>query len=867
MRLRAVPLSTKQLKRKKSQVFLRGLAAFLYLHSGKVLVLFFALTVLFATFAARLEQKTTLRDLMPSDNLVVRQFEETVANFDLVDRLLIVVKFDSEDQDAAEAFAEIFVEQVYEQEEMDQYLWWVKANLFDNTEETDWYQYLEFLSRLIPIEEIPDLARRLKAEGIREQVAQNRRDLESGLVVKTLIEKDPLNLFEFAGHYRNEIMGNYQLSFSDGFIISKDKDMLLILGKPKRSPEDVENSVAMTQFLDAQILAAKEIFREEEEEDPDQILEIGLTGPHPITAYENEVIKADVINMFVTSFAMVIFLFVLAYGRPMAVFYVGIPLLSAEIWTLGIGYLLFGRLNLLTATFSAVIVGLGIDYAIHIFSRYLDERANNRPPLESMQAALSETGLGTLTGGVTTALAFGAMGVGNFSGLREFAIIAAVGIILCLVQMFVLLPCMLYTRESWRKTDKVHRAQWDFHLEKLINLCLRYKHVTLLLIALITAALATQAGKLRFTTDMRSVRARSNPSISLQGEVTEKIGGSLRSLTFVLEGDTEEDLYQLHDSFIPTLKKLKERGDLVRYDSLLVLLQNPENQLRNIAAVQQEGLNGADLARDFNAAMDELAFRMSEGNRKYIHHLGVGLDERRPVTLTEILGGESDFVRPFLNRVDGKLKTVVHVYPSQGPWEKDKTRALVREILENTPTGPNSSMFVTGIQTISEELKSLVRQSFKVSTGVSVALVFLILFIHFRNVTLVFLTLTPLLISVVWMLGTMKVLGIDITIINFVATPIIIGIGIDDGVHIVEKYLHRKTADLGPLMAACGKAVTLTSLTTIFGFSSLFLAEYSGFQSLGLCAIMGVFFCWLGSVILLPLLMDLFKIKFVRAET
>ena len=860
-------MSTTQLKRKKSQVFLTWLATVLFAHSKKILVLFFALTVLFAVFAARLEQKTTLRDLMPSGNLAVRQFEETVANFDLVDRVLIVVKFDPEDLDAAETFAEIFVETIQEHEQTDDYFWWMKANLFEKSDETEWYQYLEFLSRLIPMEEMPALTKRLQAEGIRKQVHQNRRDLETGLVIKTLIAKDPLNLFEFAGHYRNEIAGNYQLSFSDGFIISKDHDMLLILGKPKRSPEDVDFSVAMTHFLDEQVAVAKALYQEEEEDDPDQFLTIGLTGPHPITAYENGIIRADVINMFVTSFAMVIFLFVLAYGRPMAVFYVGIPLLCAEVWTLGIGYLLFGRLNLLTATFSAVIVGLGIDYAIHIFSRYLDERTAGKATLASMQVALSETGLGTLTGGVTTALAFGAMGAGNFSGLREFAIIAAVGIILCLIQMFVLLPCMLFTRESWRKTERPHRAQWDFHVEKLLNLCLRYKNGTLITITLITIVLATQAGQLRFTTDMRSVRARSNPSIALQGQVTDKIGGSLRSLTFVLEGDTEEDLYALHDSLIPKLQTMKKRGDLVRYDSLLVLLQNPQSQQDNIAAIREQGLNGADISAEFMAAMDKETFRITEGNRKYIHHLGVGLDTQDPVTLTQILEGNQDFVRPFLNKVDGKFKTVIHVYPSKGLWKKDETRALTREILSSAPAALSGNLFVTGIQTIAEELKTLVRESFKISTGISVALVFLILFVHFRNIPLVILTLTPLLIAVIWMLGTMKLLGIDITIMNFVATPIIIGIGIDDGVHIVEKYLHRKSKDLGPLMASCGKAVTLTSLTTIFGFSSLFLAEYSGFRSLGLSAIMGVFFCWLGSVILLPLLMDLFKIKFVRADT
>jgi len=857
-------LETKQLKRKMSQVYLARLATLLHAHSKKVLILFMLLTILFGSFAVKLEQKTTLRDLMPEDNIAVRNFEETVSNFDLIDRVVVVVKFAPGELEAAEAFADIFVEQVMAQDETDNYLWWLKANLFDAEQETNWYQYLEFLTRLIPREQVPALIERLKEKGIHEQIRQNRRDLESGLGTKTLIEKDPLNLFMFAGHYTKEVAGNYQISFADGFLVSKDRDMLLIMGKPKRSPEDVDFSVALTAFFEEQIEAARVTFSEEEERNPDEVLTIGLTGPHPIAAHENKIIQADMFNMFITSFGMVIFLFVLAYGRPLAIFYVGIPLLCAEIWTLGIGYLLFGRLNLLTATFSAVIVGLGIDYAIHIFSRYLDERSQSRNPLESMRTSLSETGLGTLIGGFTTAMAFGAMGMSNFAGLREFATIAAVGILLCLVQMFVLLPCMLFFREGIRRKERLQRAQWDFKLGKLLNICLSHRRYTLLILAMGTLFLGYQAIQLRFTTDIRSVRARSNPSIKLQNEVTAKVGGSLRSLSFVLEGDTQEELYQIHDQLLPVLTKLKENGDLVRFDSLLVVLQNPKMQEENIRELKAAGLTGAEITSHFNEEMAAQSIRVTDPSKTYIHHLGVGLDTNEPITLDEIIATRSGFVRPFLNKVDGKLKTVIHVYPSTGLWEKDATRSLTEEILSAVDPGLQDKLFVTGIQSISDALKTMVQDSFKVSTGLAVALVIGILFFHFRSLSLVALTLTPLLTSVIWMLGTMQLMGIDITIINFVATPIIIGIGIDDGVHIVEKYLHRKTMSLGPLIASCGKAVTLTSLTTIFGFSSLFLAEYSGFQSLGLCAILGVLFCWLGSVILLPLLMDLFKVRFTR---
>jgi hypothetical protein len=82
----------------------------------------------------------------------------------------------------------------------------------------------------------------------------------------------------------------------------------------------------------------------------------------------------------------------------------------------------------------------------------------------------------------------------------------------------------------------------------------------------------------------------------------------------------------------------------------------------------------------------------------------------------------------------------------------------------------------------------------------------------------------------------------------------------------VEKFLHRKGSSLASVISHCAKAVTLTSLTTILGFSSLFLAKYSGFRSLGLSAILGVFYCWLFSVVLLPLLMSVFRIDIKRED-
>jgi predicted RND superfamily exporter protein len=669
------------------------------------------------------------------------------------------------------------------------------------------------------------------------------------------------------GSYQSKLAGNYRLDLTEGYLTSEDHQMLILLLEPAVNPEDVPFCIEFHEFLKLKIAQAGQVFTEEEELEFHDILKVDATGAHVITARENDLIRADVISMFLSSFTLVLLLFILAYRRPMALLFVGLPLLTAELWTLGFGYLLFGRLNLLTSTFSAVIVGLGIDYAIHLFSRYLDERANHHGPLQAMEISLSETGVGTLTGGLTTALAFLAMAFTEFTGLREFAILAALGIGMCLLQMFVFLPSLLFARERFRVKRRVHRPQWDFAMKPFLQFVFSHPKGLLTVIALGSVVMLYEASTLRFNSDIRSIRAKSNHAITLQNEVTGKLGGSLRSLTFVLNAPSEKDLFALHQGLKVELDQQLADGLITRYDSILNFFQEPQAQQANLEALKSAGIQSEQVKTAFLEAHEDVGFNLTKEALSYIDNLTLGLSDPEPLTLTSLLESErGGFLRQFIAKEGDHLKAIVNVYPSLGLWNRQSTDQIVNRVFAVLPQEGEAFGFLTGIRSLSYEIRRLVHDSFIETTLLATLLVALTLWFHFRRVSLLILTLLPLGISVLWMLGTMSLLGVDINMLNFVATPIIIGIGIDDGIHIVEKFLHRKGSSLASVISHCAKAVTLTSLTTILGFSSLFLAKYSGFRSLGLSAILGVFYCWLFSVVLLPLLMSVFRIDIKRED-
>jgi predicted RND superfamily exporter protein len=110
----------------------------------------------------------------------------------------------------------------------------------------------------------------------------------------------------------------------------------------------------------------------------------------------------------------------------------------------------------------------------------------------------------------------------------------------------------------------------------------------------------------------------------------------------------------------------------------------------------------------------------------------------------------------------------------------------------------------------------------------------------------------PLIAGGFWMVGLMKSFGMMFTMVNLMGIPMIVGIGIDDGVHLLHRYRIEGLTKTPIVLKSTGKAIMLTSITTMVGFGSLMLAKYRGFGSLGSLLVLGVFACFMTTVLLLP---------------
>jgi predicted RND superfamily exporter protein len=188
---------------------------------------------------------------------------------------------------------------------------------------------------------------------------------------------------------------------------------------------------------------------------------------------------------------------------------------------------------------------------------------------------------------------------------------------------------------------------------------------------------------------------------------------------------------------------------------------------------------------------------------------------------------------------------LVTIYPREQIWDFEAMKRFTDQLERVSPkiTG-NAPMFL--------RLINLITRDGLWATILTIFIVLLLLWIDFRSFRMALLGIIPLLAGGVWMMGMMKSLGMMLTFINVMGIPMIVGIGIDDGVHILHRYKYEGFHKTPLVLKSTGKAILLTSLTTMAGFSALAIGEYPGLRSLGTLLAFGVGACFLTTVLFIP---------------
>ena len=283
----------------------------------------------------------------------------------------------------------------------------------------------------------------------------------------------------------------------------------------------------------------------------------------------------------------------------------------------------------------------------------------------------------------------------------------------------------------------------------------------------------------------------------------------------------------------------------------------PSQQKKNLEFIRRhpDVFAGKRIKQTFDKALEENGFEASGVYERYFENLSTAFSINKVLLPSSIQQEDlRRLLKPFVLQKTGGFKTITYIRPAADLWSLFDTLRFKEMIIKAMDAkNINRDYYdLTGANLLTGELKGLIISNVTSAlwlAGISIALV---LIVYYRSLKLFLLSLLPLMIGAAALSGIMAVLSLDFNLLNVMVLPMIIGIGIDDGVHLVNTYRRYQSPDLFLALTKTGRAVVLTSLTTLVGFGSIALSHYPGLRSMGYVAVVGIAACLLSSIVVMP---------------
>lgn len=788
--------------------------------------------------ATRLEVETDILSLVPAENPVVRDFTTTIERFGSVDTLLVVVRLEQgRDLEPDLAFTDHLARSLREWRLID----WVEYRIESSAETA--LPLLGHATLLLEPDGVRELLDRLSEDALVDEMARLHTQLlaPQSLFTKEFVRVDPMGLL-------TQILENVRLGGigitvdrETGCLIDPERRMLLMVAKPTGPAQDLAFDRELARGLQERLAEVAVDWRADGwDGDPPRV---EFSGGHMIALADSELITTDAIVGVVSSLVGVMVLFVLAFRRFSAIGFAILPLVTGLALTIVFVSLALGRLNSLTAASGGLLIGLGIDFVIVLYGRYVEERQRGREHDAAIDTIGQFTAVGVMLGAVTTSATFLAFLATEFRGLSELGLLTGIGILILMAAVFLLLPAMLtFVDGRWRADRSL--ALRSFGSDRLCRLCLDHPGWTLVAGVVVTLLMAIAASGLEFDDDMRNLRSSANPGSALREEVMSAFGLRFSPMTVRIDGPDEGQALATARRMLPDLETLVDGATLASIDTIADVVPSSQQQREVLSILAVGAPNPAELRERMESAMRAAGLNpaaFSDG----IDYLVRALSVREPLALSGLRSTTlARVVDRYVVRHEHGVSTAIYCYPPAGQWRRQAPPALV-ELVNRYPNA-----VVTGPNVVSAELRRIVWDDAAWAAALGLVLVFLLLWADLGSPVRSLLALLPLLLGMVWMLGGMAMLGLRINFMNIFVATMVIGIGVDYGVHLLHRWYE--SGGQSAALQGTARAIAVAALTTMVGFGSLVLSHFPGLRSVGSAAVFGALATAVASITVLP---------------
>ncbi|MBI3074096.1 MAG: MMPL family transporter [Deltaproteobacteria bacterium] len=840
---------------------------FLIRNPWKVVFAATALTAIAVFFASRLEFRVDLRELLPAGQQSVKDLARIEKRMGGTGTLVLAIE--SPDFEANKRFLEALVPRIDRlgKSRIKQVEYNVKAEkaFFDRNK----YLY----ANLKDLVEFRDHLKKefgkaaLKGAGVLidlsdddDKKKQKEREKEKGAKPKSATN---LKLDEFRAKYREKAATFDR--YRDGYYAGEKGRLVIAF---LRLPEEATSIDHVDRLMAS-------IRREADGLNPATFhpaLKIDFAGPLVTGRAEVEALKDELTVISIVCVGLVVLSIFLFFRRWRALGALGISLIMGCAWTFGLTQIVIGYLNTSTAFLGSIVAGNGVNFGIILGARYFEERRAGFDMRAALADALRYTAVSTVTAALAASVAYGSLLVTDFRGFNQFGFIGGIGMLLCWLASFTVLPALFVLAEKIRPVKAVREhpffaALFTLGFPALIRRLprtLAFVGVAIVFAAGFIVVKNLSADPFEYNlSKLRSERGRVGPyQLSIRVDK-------------IVEGTEDDDAAKAKEKEKDNGKKNGGNGD-VRALPGIIMLADP-GRPDQVAAIKAALLRARDAAAPGQAAIQGVATIddvLPKGVAKKIpiiddirrrvledawEHLS---DEQRrevgdmipqaglkPIGVAEL----PEFLARFFTEKDGTRGLVLYVAMRDGMYQYSghdlmKFAAAVREVkLESGEIVTASGQAVI----FADMLKAIATDGPRAIVVSFVGVVLLVLII-FRRFWLSSLVLFALAMGVLSMMAIAHLGAIRLNFLNFIAIPITLGIGVDYAVNVFMRYRHDGRGSMARVIATTGGAVVLCSLTTIIGYGSLLLSDNRALVSFGVLANIGELTCIVAATLIMP---------------
>ncbi|MDB4964130.1 MAG: hypothetical protein JWP01_4129 [Myxococcales bacterium] len=572
---------------------------------------------------------------------------------------------------------------------------------------------------------------------------------------------------------------------------------------------------------------------------------IGFTGGVMTTLAEQRALVTGVLWSSVITAVFVIALLLGYLRSPSLVVMLVINVLVAIMVGFAVAVFTVGHLNVATAFLGAIMAGNGINYGILLAARYREQRVLAEPAI-AMGQAIFHTLRPTLVAALGAAIAYGSLAATSFRGFADFATIGSVGMLLCWIASYALLPLLILRFAAGRGRSIDPSVGWlgrglarMFASTSPTRMCVLAGGLVLMSLGITIRYVASDP----FEYDLHAMRASTREAEDARRWIrfSDQTFGKSISGRIVFAADRRDqvplivDAVQALDIFLPP-----ERRVVGGVSSILDVIPPDQDERLRVLAEIRTRLDDPLL----QGALDPEELAQLRALRPP--------DDLRPVTEADLPRA----LRETLTERDGRLGYLVSVRP--GPQiDQRNGRDLMRlaSAIRSIRLADGETVTTSGSSVVFADIVGAIQRDGPVVTGLAaMLLIVMVVFVVARR-RAAFAVLVATAVGTLLMLAICAVIGIRVNFLDFVALPITLGLGIDYAINIA----HRAGEIDSPssVLRTSGSAVLVCSLTTVIGYASLLISEHGAIRSLGLPLLIGEIACAVAAFALVPAVMFL----------